>query len=457
MDIVERILLDEPDNPKAIFVACCVLRNAARYVQCIQFAKRLTELCPRDPKGWEMLSASWAELHRYDEGIRCAEKAYSLQPTGRTKMTLAFAVCCAGDYPRAHKLCSEALTECQRVLAGSPGEAERKTYESCLVDAKVNLAYCDMALGHWVEGFQGYRHTQRTKWRKERVYPAAGGGETVEWNGEPDATVIVTGEQGLGDEIMAAGMIPQAIARCRKFIFDCDERMGPLFARAFPQAMVLAQRRREQLVFPAGAALPTHHKTLFGLAELLRRSDADFPRQPYLKPRADYVAMFKELFGGKPVIGLAWSGGLPRTGMEPRMAGLRSFLPLLRRGGAEFVSLQYKEDLPEIAEFHRETGILVRRVPWATMKGDAQDIDLLAALVAACDEVVGVHTTALHIAAALGTPTTMLTHRGSGWRYARPELLWYPPTTRLWRKRTGESWRDCVSRLVEERKEKLAA
>jgi ADP-heptose:LPS heptosyltransferase len=156
--------------------------------------------------------------------------------------------------------------------------------------------------------------------------------------------------------------------------------------------------------------------------------------------------MFREFFGGQKVIGLAWSGGLPRTGQAQRNAGLRAFLPLLRRGDAEYVSLQYKDDAQEIAELAKE-GVRVRRLPWVTQ---GPDMDLLAGLLAACTEVIGVHTSALHLAAAVGVPTTFLTHRGSGWRYAQP-LHWYPDA-QIHQKQTGESWRECVNRLVEGRK-----
>ena len=84
-------------------------------------------------------------------------------------------------------------------------------------------------------------------------------------------------------------------------------------------------------------------------------------------------------------------------------------------------------------------------------------MDVLAGLLGACSEVIGVHTSALHLASAIGTPTTILTHRGSGWRYAPKELLWYPPTTQMHRKQSGESWRECVGRLVEQRKGRKAA
>jgi hypothetical protein len=318
-------------------------------------------------------------------------------------------------------------------------------------DALVSQAYVRLAKGDWVEGFQGYRRTQRTKWRKERNYGATPETASVEWMGEPDAVVIVTGEQGLGDEIMAASVIPEAQKACSRFIFDCDARLSALFQRSFPDVLVVPGRREEGLRLPI---MPTHHKTLFGLSELFRHKDADFPRAPFLVPNQEYVGMFRELFGGQRTIGIAWSGGLPRTGLEPRTAGLGAFLPLLRRGGAEFVSLQYRDDEREVVEFEKAHGIKVRRLPWVTQ---GQDMDLLAGLLAACSEVVGVHTSAMHLASAVGTPATILTHRGSGWRYAGPELLWYPQSTQMWRKQTGESWRDCIGRLVESRKERLAA
>lgn len=75
-------------------------------------------------------------------------------------------------------------------------------------------------------------------------------------------------------------------------------------------------------------------------------------------------------------------------------------------------------------------------------------MDLLASLIASLSEVIGVHTTALHLSSALGVPTTTLVHRGSGWRYSGVDLIWYAPTTKLWRKKSGESWRDCVERLA---------
>jgi hypothetical protein len=433
MEICNRVLLDEPDNVSAIYVAACVMLDAARHTQAIQMAKRCAELKPRDPRGWGLLSLCYGELSRYDESIQYAEKALALRRDCKTLADIAYAHTNAGNWEQADRLSLDAI----KLATGD----ESALGKDAMRQALVSQAYIRLAYKDWQAGFEGFRRTMRTKWRKEREYTGPDGQVTKEWTGEADATLIVTGEQGLGDEIMAASMVPDACDAVKTFVLDCDARLAPLFKRSFPKAIIAPNRRDDAVRIPV---MPTHHKTLFGLGEVLRKADWDFPREAYLKPREDYIAMFKALLDA-PTIGIAYSGGLPRTGMEQRKAGLNAMLPLIRsHPECKFVSLEYKDDAEEVAAFHKNWGHKILRFPWVTQ---SPDMDLLAGLLAACDSVVGVHTSALHVAAACGVPTTFICHRGSGWRYAPDELLWYPPSTKLHRKRPGESWREAVGRL----------
>jgi tetratricopeptide (TPR) repeat protein len=431
MEVCNRVILDHPDDPGALYVIGLCLLNAARQLQAIQIAKRITHLCPKDFRGWSLLTLCWGELHRYDESVRNAEKALKCRRMDKTLADLAYAHANAGNWDLADKYNAEAMIEATVNPSPLAGEASK--------NSKVTEGYIRLAKGDWKDGFQAFRATMRTKWRKEWAY-----GDSQEWMGEPDAVVMVTGEQGLGDEVMAASVIHDAAKSCKTFIFDCDARLATLFRRSFPNIIVTPTRRERNITLPV---MPTHHKSLFGLGELFRQKDQDFPRDPYLIPNQEDVRMFRSRFEGRKIIGLAWSGGLPRTGKEPRAAGLSAFLPLMKRGG-EYLSLQYHDDALEIHRFEQEYGIKIHRLPWVTQ---GQDMDLLAALLCACDEVIGVHTSALHLASALGVPTTILTHRGSGWRYAADELLWYPESTKMWKKKNGESWTDCIERLANER------
>lgn len=425
-EMASRVLAYEPDNHKALFVIGSVMLKVGRNTQAQQFLRRVCELKPAAAQGWGQLSISSSEMHRYEEAIRFAERALKIKKDSRTYADASFAHTTAGNWAKGREYALLALH-----------------LEPTFKDALVHLANCDLAEQRWVDGWAGFKVTEGSKWRKDYRY-----GNTQEWMGEPDAVVMVTGEQGLGDEVMAAGVIPDAIKACKKFIFDCDDRAHRLFERSFPDAIVTPTRHSKTVSLPIA---PTHHKSLFGLSELFRTSNESFPRTPFLVPNPEYVEMFRRLFDGKRTIGLAWSGGFPRTGMVERAAGLSAFLPLLRdEKGAQFVSLQYKDDAAEVAAFEEKTGVKIMRLPWVAQ---GKDTDLLAGLIAALDEVVGVHTASLHIASAMGVPTTTMTHRGSGWRYAPAEMLWYPSTTRLWKKDRGESWRDTVAALARHRRD----
>jgi hypothetical protein len=109
------------------------------------------------------------------------------------------------------------------------------------------------------------------------------------------------------------------------------------------------------------------------------------------------------------------------------------FNPLfVKYPNAIFVSLDYKGTLnnPKVKEFH-----------WATQ---VQDYDLTAALIASLNCVVGINTTAIHCANALGVPTHVLVSDKHQWRY-EGEYLWCK-TAKLYRQ-GKEAWRKLIGNV----------
>jgi ADP-heptose:LPS heptosyltransferase len=72
------------------------------------------------------------------------------------------------------------------------------------------------------------------------------------------------------------------------------------------------------------------------------------------------------------------------------------------------VSLQYKDASKDIV------GTPVVQYPHATL---TKDYDDTAALVAACDLVIGVQTSVHHLASAMGVPSWVMVPDVSQWRY----------------------------------------
>src|SRR5262249_51159882 len=118
---------------------------------------------------------------------------------------------------------SEALACYERAISRDP---------RCAL-AQRNAALARLKLGDFAAGWAQY------EWRwdcpdgpRKRDYLSQ-----PCWDGGPleGKTVLVHGEQGVGDEIMFATCYPELIARAGQVLLVCDHRLAPLFSRSFQQ------------------------------------------------------------------------------------------------------------------------------------------------------------------------------------------------------------------------------
>ena len=318
-------------------------------------------------------------------------------------------------------------------------------------DARLALAHVQLAQRRFDLGWDNYEARALSNASPVRKMPfPPWRGDSVDGN-----TLLVYGEQGLGDEIMFASCLPDLVAAGARVLLACDARMRTLFRRSFPEVRVLddveetyAPEWRDAI----DACLP-----IGSLARLYRRSEEAFPaRQSYL--RADpaqagaWRGRLEALAGSGPTIGVAWRGGLARTGREQRSPGLEGLEPLLRHAGVRWVSLQHDAGSEEIEAFCRPRGLSIAAWPAALA-----DLDQTAALMEGLDLVITVCSTVVHLAGALGRPVWVLTPRAPAWRYlAEGERLPWYPSARLFRQRRRGDWAGALAQ-VEPQLQGLAA
>lgn len=379
--------------------------------------KRCTELAPHREESWNSLGMTYQECGQYQKAKECFKKAIEKNPKADYLGNLAVAYLTEGNHPEAKRWCRKAL-EKEPEHAGS-----WTTY-----------GLASLATGDFANGWKGYEYCLGGKFRKELFF-----GDAKRWEGSPVDSLVVYGEQGLGDEIMYASCLPDAQRLAKRVTLECDRRLERLFQRSFPEIAVHGTRREEGAEWRDE---PFDARCASGsLAALFRPNAESFPKKPYLKADPERRLMWRSLFDSfkKPVIGLAWTGGRPNTHAKDRAVGLESFRNYITKTDAVFVSLQYKD-----AEAEIEDSLLpVRQFRHATL---TQDYDDTAAMVAELDLVLGVHTTVHHLAGALGTPSKVLVPSKPMWNYAHGDgFAWYPVP--FHRQKPGESWADCINRL----------
>jgi len=110
-----------------------------------------------------------------------------------------------------------------------------------------------------------------------------------------------------------------------------------------------------------------------------------------------------------------------------------------------FVNLQYGDTTEEINQARIELGIDVTS---CDQVDNFNDLDGLASLVQACDVVVSVDNTTVHLAGALGKDVRILLPEISNWRWQldREDTPWYSSAT-LYRQDADGDWANAFSRI----------
>lgn len=424
--LLEPRLLDNPDDVPSLVVANYFHIRTANYPLAYLLSRRVSELAPRDPVAWMNLAQACKFVQREKEGERAARQGLACAKKPDDQATLYTNL--SGIYIDAGRF-AEAEVVLKKALAIDPDNGKLKS----------NLGMCQLALHNWSEGWKNYRHFIGTEERIRQIYNEP---PEAEWDGGFGQTVLLYGDQGIGDEICFASMVADALDRCGKLILNIDKRLTGLFKRSFPKVRVYGNR---DLTVAKGAKWSKDDTNidaslpLSQVGEFFRLTDEDFPSEPYLKADPDRTFMWKSLFKakGKPAIGLSWTGGLWHTGSKFRAVSLEQLLPVFQSMDAHWVGLQYKDASAEIEAFRaKHPDIDLVQYPHATL---TQDYDDTAALVAALDHVISVPTAVVHLAAALGTKCIAMASPKPCWKFHGPRIAFHPAVKLIYHRRDWDT------------------
>jgi tetratricopeptide (TPR) repeat protein len=369
------------------------------------------------------------------------------------------AVAQAPRHALAHYGRGRALAELQFIGAGSPPEAALEAFDRAIAldpgaaHARFARGLARLRLGRWREGWEDYEH----RWRTASFVQVSSSMATADLRRRLDLDVqpadlagqrvLLVAEQGVGDVIMFASMIPDLQAIAGSVALLCETRLHPLFAASFPGL---------ELVAP-GAPLPPHDRVLAlgSLGRLFRNEPDSFPRAPYLAASEPARARWAARLGaeaGLLRIGLSWRGGAASTGRAARSLDLAQLRPLLDLPGCDFVSLQHGDVAGELAA---ENAGRARPI-WAPPPDEVADFDDFAGVVQAMDLIVSVQNSLVHLSGALGAPALVMIPRKPEWRYgaAGETMPWYGSIRLLRQGRDGE-WGPVISQVVEAVRQRL--
>lgn len=343
-----------------------------------------------------------------------------------------------GNLHKAQGRYEEALAEYDAALRIDPQHPQ----------AHWNKALTLLALGRLEHGWQEYEWGFAAGERGSAYspYPL--------WDGKPldGRHILIQSEQGIGDEIMFASCIPDAMGGAGRCVVECDPRLASLFARSFPGAQVIGRAKDDQQAWLSKVRDMDVKLSAGSLPRIYRSTMDAFPRHHgYLAPDPALAARWRERLGqtGSGMkVGISWRGGGNEQVRRQRTLDLAAWRPVLRLPDVTFINLQYDLRPGELERAAQDMQVMVHH--WAE-SNLFTDLESVAALMACLDMIVSVDNSTVHLAGALGRPVLALLPLIADWRWmvGREDSPWYPSVKLLRQPAAGE-WGPVLDRVVSE-------
>lgn len=447
--IINEILNFNVGNTTLLFALGSLHADKGNYGLAVQI---LSQLVARDHKfgeAWNNLGLAYKSLCDFDRAEQCLEKAAKFIQGH----ALADIYCNLAAINLNRWRAEKAIPYIDKALEIEPGHIKSIWHRGLAL----------LELRQWAEGWDCHEARLAGGAPEEIAVRNYHGpdGMTPQWDGKSPGTVVIHGEQGMGDEVMFATCIPDAIKTGANIIFEPSPRMEAVFKRAFPEIKVFGTNDTDGRAWIGELGKPDFKIGLGSLPKFFRRKKEDFPGSPYLQPDRDKRAWWSDkikALGRRPNIGIAWQGGVASTRYDARSFHPSLFAPMFQAVDANWISLQYDPTAQHcVNEVKESLGVKIHHWPKAVEQRNPEtgkannDLDDLVALISRLDMVVSVCQTAIHIAGALGVPCLCLTPSEPSWRYGAvndEDMPWYASVRLLRQAKGTKDWEPVIQRAV---------
>ena len=318
--------------------------------------------------------------------------------------------------------------------------------DECFAEAHFNLSRV-MLMG---ENFQmGWEHNE-WRWHCSDFPSTRRNFPQPIWNGEDlrKKNILVWSEQGIGDEIMFASILPELTRDCANIFWECNERLVPIFRRSFRGVHVFP---RQDPMHPDIKKFNADFQTALGsLCKFYRRKASDFPSKTrgFLKANPSLAREMRSRYsslGSGLKIGISWTSGNPIVG-ESRSIPIKFWEEIFKIKNCHFINLQYGDYKEDLIKVLNTTGV---RVFDDVTINPLNNAEHWFAQIAALDHVISVDNSTIQVSGALGIPTWTLVSHNPEWRFglSRSDHLWHP-SVRVFRQKKQGEWTSIMREIA---------
>ena len=432
---LERAIAINPGCVEAYTNLATIFHGRGFTEKAVEYSSKAIALQP-NAIAYSNLGASYSSLGLTDKAAECFRKAIELQPD------------CADAYFNLANLCRDrgnadvALENYNKVLALQPEHKGNRW----------NRSFVLLKQGDLIRGWDDYEwRWKRDEFIKENARPFS----YPYWDGSSleGKTILVWTEQGVGDDIIFASMLPEVIAACGHCILETQFKLVSLYARSFPKAEVVPR-----LDPPLARTLQPDIQWQISIASLpqfLRLTLDNFPlHKGYLIPDPQRVIFWKDrinALGNGPKVGISWRSMLSHRNRDFCYTELSEWKAILSVPGVTFVNLQYDECREELDNAEQQFGTRVHAFDDIDLRNN---LDEAAALTSTLDLVIAPNTSVFAMAGALGKPVWLLNPENDWGTLGTDHIPWFPDTRLFVKSNAQNNWDTVIGDIAEALKQR---
>jgi hypothetical protein len=317
---------------------------------------------------------------------------------------------------------------------GYPERAIGFLLNALAIDESDTVAQFNLAVAYLLSGDleRGWKQYER-RWSFEHLDGKLPQFPQPRWEGQDlsGKSIMITGEQGHGDNIQFCRFAEQLVHAGAKVYIAVDNNLKPLLQNSFIHGVT---------ILGTDDILPEfdYWTPIMSIPGYLGITYDNLPyKMQYLTPSQSAVQMWKDKLGLKRKlrVGFAWSGRRDSWINQHKAIPFEKMFELIKKNpDYEWHNLQM-DCTDEENQQLVDQGVVSHR-------GMARNWEDTAAIVHYMDVVIAVDTAVGHLAGALGRPFWLpLNQFGQDWRWLlkRNDSPWYP-SCRIFRQTTIADW-----------------
>jgi tetratricopeptide (TPR) repeat protein len=283
------------------------------------------------------------------------------------------------------------------------------------IQAKFSLSYAYLSKGDLIKGWDYYqygfnyanpvqnrrapnRSFNKSKWNFDNL------------NGK---TLLVWGEQGIGDEIFFFSVLHELLNINGKIIVECEPRLVQALSRSYPNFKFKNTEYKNDFSLSSIYMDYDFHISAGDLMGHFRTSIENFKKGgPYMKADKEKSMIFQNklnAISSKPKIGISWRSGKLSSLRNIHYTNLKDWGPIFELSdNHDFINLQYGECEEELLEAEKKYNLKIHRWNDLDLKND---IDSVYSLISSLDYVISIGNAVAVFAGSVGTEVLLMSKK----------------------------------------------